>query len=223
MSVKDETKKAQYAITANARRRKRYDEDPQYRESRLASGRDFRMKTKEKLEADPEAKKKARDRARAHQWRKTYKIVDMTLEEFDRRLIRQGGVCKLCRIPKPDETLCVDHDHATGRTRGLLCRKCNSGLGHLDDSLGRVLRAAWYLSASIVRDGIARAAAPLLSCWRWLVAAAARLLGRGSRPPPTATAIRALEPGQQSDVDDARMIAGRTVSRGDGAAGDRFG
>jgi hypothetical protein len=168
--------KAQRAVRANESRRKRYDEDPEYRERRLASGRDFRTKTKEKLEADPEAKRKARDRARAHQWRKQYKIVDMTLEEFARRRVRQGGVCRICKIEKPNETLCVDHDHATGMTRGLLCRKCNSGLGYFDDSLRRVVRAALYLTASIMRTAFGRVVAPLLRCWR-------RVVSRGAWSP----------------------------------------
>jgi hypothetical protein len=143
--MSSEEEREMRANRANEKRRQRYDEDPEYRERRLASGRDFREKTKEKLEADPEAKQKARDRARAHRWRNKYNIVDMTLEEFGRRRVRQGGVCKICKIEKPNETLCVDHDHATGMTRGLLCRKCNSGLGYFDDSLWRVLCAAGYL------------------------------------------------------------------------------
>jgi hypothetical protein len=46
--------KAQRAIRANESRRKRYDEDPEYRERRLASGRDFKTKTKEKRATVPE-------------------------------------------------------------------------------------------------------------------------------------------------------------------------
>jgi hypothetical protein len=107
----------------------------------------------------------------------------MTLKEFARRRVRQRGVCRICRIEKPNETLCVDHDHATGMTRGLLCRKCNSGLGYFDDSLRRVLRAAFYLAASILRTAFGHAAAPLLRCWRRLAAAAVRVVDRGAWSP----------------------------------------
>ncbi len=39
----------------------------------------------------------------------------------------------------------VDHDHATGKIRGVLCRNCNSGLGMLGDTIERVIEALRYL------------------------------------------------------------------------------
>lgn len=49
-------------------------------------------------------------------------VFNITPEEYDRILEFQGGVCALCkRPPKEGKRLAVDHDHATGYVRGLLC------------------------------------------------------------------------------------------------------
>lgn len=44
----------------------------------------------------------------------------------------QNGLCAIC-LKKPDHDLRVDHDHETGKVRGLLCSNCNSGIGFLDE------------------------------------------------------------------------------------------
>lgn len=67
----------------------------------------------------------------------------MSLEDYDRILDAQGGVCAVCRTtPK---TFHVDHSHATGVVRGLLCGGCNTGLGHLRDDPNIAGAAALYL------------------------------------------------------------------------------
>ena len=64
--------------------------------------------------------------------------------KFEKMLILQGGLCALCR-KKSRRTLHVDHDHRSGRVRGLLCNSCNRGLGYLGDDPERCLLAAQYL------------------------------------------------------------------------------
>jgi hypothetical protein len=44
----------------------------------------------------------------------------------------QDGCCKLCKQPTPYSEIHTDHDHATGKVRGLLCRNCNYLLGKLE-------------------------------------------------------------------------------------------
>lgn len=51
-------------------------------------------------------------------------------------LEQQGGLCAICREASP-KPLHVDHDHSTGAVRGLLCARCNVGLGFLDKSAWR--------------------------------------------------------------------------------------
>lgn len=61
----------------------------------------------------------------------------------------QGGRCAICRrATGASRRLSVDHDHATGDVRGLLCRPCNTMLGHARDREDFFERAQWYLRAS---------------------------------------------------------------------------
>ena len=71
----------------------------------------------------------------------------LTLEDYDRMLEAQDGGCAICgRPPRPDISLHVDHDHETGRIRGLLCFPCNNTLGDFEDDPARLYAAADYLT-----------------------------------------------------------------------------
>ncbi|HMK11483.1 MAG TPA: endonuclease VII domain-containing protein [Acidimicrobiales bacterium] len=71
----------------------------------------------------------------------------ITQEQYERRLREQGGGCAVCkRPPKPGKSLHVDHDHETGRVRGLLCFRRNAALGQLDDDLERIEAALTYVA-----------------------------------------------------------------------------
>jgi Recombination endonuclease VII len=69
-------------------------------------------------------------------------------DTYDRMLSEQGGVCALCKKPetmKNRKNLCVDHDHQTGKVRGLLCQRCNQGLGWLGDTVEGLEAAIEYV------------------------------------------------------------------------------
>lgn len=75
----------------------------------------------------------------------------LSLQDYRAMLERQGKVCGICKTPgKP---LCVDHCHATGKVRGLLCRDCNLGLGNYKDNPVFTRAATAYLEASRCDDG----------------------------------------------------------------------
>lgn len=74
--------------------------------------------------------------------------------EYQRMLTAQGGVCKICGAPPGIEALHVDHDHATDKVRGLLCRKCNHGLGFFCDDILRLAKAMKYLSDSLQSNSL---------------------------------------------------------------------
>jgi hypothetical protein len=71
----------------------------------------------------------------------------LTIEQYDQMLAKQGGGCAICgRPPRPDISLHVDHDHETGRIRGLLCFRCNNALGDFLDDESLLREAAGYLA-----------------------------------------------------------------------------
>lgn len=89
------------------------------------------------------------------QWKYAYGLS----EQDHRDLVdQQGGRCLICGIEPA--TLVVDHDHRTGRVRGLLCDPCNRAIGHLQDSPGVCRRAAEYLRGSARAQGRTERTAP---------------------------------------------------------------
>lgn len=67
----------------------------------------------------------------------------LTISQFDRLKRKTKGVCPICRSRQATH---VDHCHKTGLIRGVLCQKCNTGLGMIGDSLPSARRAMQYLS-----------------------------------------------------------------------------
>ena len=67
--------------------------------------------------------------------------------DYQAMVVWQCGACLICKKVKP---LVVDHDHATGKVRGLLCSHCNSALGFLMDDPTLVDEAAQYLRSHTV-------------------------------------------------------------------------
>lgn len=56
--------------------------------------------------------------------------INITFEEYEQRLKLQDNKCAICKhVCKSGKQLAVDHCHDTGKTRGLLCSKCNVGIG----------------------------------------------------------------------------------------------
>lgn len=68
------------------------------------------------------------------------KSYGITLEQYNIMFESQGGVCLICGCPEiikrkgKIKNLAVDHNHITGKVRGLLCQKCNQALGLLNEN-----------------------------------------------------------------------------------------
>ena len=87
--------------------------------------------------------------------RLTLKKYGLTLEDYIARWHAQAGLCAICARPETAmrggvlKMLAVDHDHATGRVRGLLCFRFNMALGFLDDNRERLSAAQAYLELHV--------------------------------------------------------------------------
>lgn len=90
-----------------------------------------------------------RERQRLYWRRQILKRHGITQEQYDTLLARQHGRCAICGRNsgnhKKTTAFQIDHDHKTGRNRGLLCTSCNRGLGWFVDSVANLRAAISYL------------------------------------------------------------------------------
>lgn len=142
-----------------------------YRDSRKTTGRTSRCKTCMDEYARQPSSREQQKRRRADPAFRTYHTVrarrgseetkkkkrDLELryrygldgKTFDAILAKQKGECPVCGVRltfgRGSTAAHVDHDHTTGRVRGLLCSNCNRGLGCFKDSPEALTRALQYL------------------------------------------------------------------------------
>jgi hypothetical protein len=72
----------------------------------------------------------------------------VTLEQYQRMVETQNGICAVCSSPPSRTKLNVDHCHDTGKVRGLLCWNCNMAIGYMKNSPALLRAAADYLEAA---------------------------------------------------------------------------
>lgn len=124
------------------------------------------------------------NRAKTKRWRDTNPVgarrihiktnlrrhYGLSIEQYDAMFREQAGCCKLCGLKlisqtdetrpfkghPPNEVGRVDHDHETGKVRGLLCFGCNVGLGKFRDDEKLLLKAVGYLRGSATQLEISR-------------------------------------------------------------------
>jgi hypothetical protein len=109
------------------------------------------VRCKEYQQKHPEAHRKAgrnynrRNREHLMEYKrgKRYGLLPGQFEEMRER---QSNLCVICKEDlRPGKATHIDHDHVTGKVRGLLCGKCNRGLGCFRDSPTFLLNAVEYL------------------------------------------------------------------------------
>jgi hypothetical protein len=115
--------------------------------------KEFLKKYLKEYRQRPEAKAKHRTLTRRARLKR---IFGITPEQYDIILNNQGGVCKICKNPetlKHHKTgtiplLAIDHCHKTNTVRGILCAKCNTGIGSFRDDINLLKSAIFYLEES---------------------------------------------------------------------------
>jgi len=91
-----------------------------------------------------------RRRNRKQRKKKVEKVYGLPEKDYQKMFDMQRGLCAICEGPRSGQgTLHVDHDHMTGKVRGLLCSNCNSGIGKLGDDTCLLARAIAYLEGDL--------------------------------------------------------------------------
>ena len=103
-------------------------------------GNEATLAAREKVRRASVSVRERRDR----HLRRAYGI---SIEEYERLFTSQRGRCAICGCRPDTRPLEVDHDHKTGRIRGLLCRECNLALGKLGDNVKTLKKAVEYMLA----------------------------------------------------------------------------
>lgn len=81
---------------------------------------------------------------RKKEWLKS--LYGMTVEDYNNLLNSQNEVCAICSQPcKTKKGLAVDHNHITGKVRGLLCANCNGAIGMLQEDPDIIEKAKQYI------------------------------------------------------------------------------
>lgn len=83
-----------------------------------------------------------------------YKVkYGITLEQYDKMFSRQSGTCAICLSINPSgRRLHIDHNHKTGRVRGLLCYRCNAAIGYAREDRNIISEIFRYLLKYESRD-----------------------------------------------------------------------
>ena len=100
--------------------------------------------------------RKEYNRAYLRKWRQSAKGKKIRLADKVKRkyglsidqyneLHKTTKLCEICGQPQESKKLSIDHDHKTGKIRGLLCFRCNTALGKFDDDIDVLASAISYL------------------------------------------------------------------------------
>ena len=111
-------------------------------ESRAKRRKEYKENIKAYVKRAKEYKKTDQGKIADKRWR-LKKRYGMSVDAWDSMYQEQNGLCKICKASPVQHT---DHCHTTGKIRGLLCHKCNAGLGMFNDDPELFTKAIAYLA-----------------------------------------------------------------------------
>lgn len=116
-----------------------------YAKSRPEKTREY----KDRYERVNKDKIKEMRKTRLNEWDSTFARFKISADDFKKLHDAQQGKCAICCREgagrKTSKRMSVDHCHETGVVRGLLCNRCNLGLGHFQDNVEALTAAVEYL------------------------------------------------------------------------------
>jgi hypothetical protein len=124
--------KARECYESHKKERKIYEKE--YRTNHKKETKEYILKNKEHI------------RKKDKNWHLIQKF-GITLEQYNEMLTKQNDCCAICGRHKSElkKALAVDHNHETLKIRGLLCEKCNRGIGYLCDDINLLKKAIKFL------------------------------------------------------------------------------
>ena len=134
-------KTAAYALKSRKHQKEKYHTDPEWRAKRLAS------------QSTPEAREKINARARARAAtpegraarNDTFRRWHYSMSKEQLGHFKSTNICESCGDPVSGRNKHVDHDHTTGRYRGVLCSGCNTAEGQLKSDPARAMKLFEYM------------------------------------------------------------------------------
>ncbi len=137
-----------------------------HKDARIKYVKEWKDKNKERLKEQQSIDYK-NNPEKYRKWSKQYKdlnrekistleicrVRQISVKDYEAMVKHQNGKCAICKLEETrmarngnkTTRLCLDHDHDTGKIRGLLCHDCNSALGKFKDSIETLIFATIYL------------------------------------------------------------------------------
>jgi len=145
--------------------RKKYENSDKYKETRRKylqsekykqAKREYYLRNKEKILKRNKKRRESKDGRRRYTDTSLKMNYNISIDEYEKLYNEQSGVCAICKKPEirvlngRPLRLGVDHDHVTGKIRGLLCSSCNTALGLLKEDPSIFISALEYLGYKVL-------------------------------------------------------------------------